>query len=759
MCAIASSSASCRKSAIAFVGSENCLVAQDCVAPLALIVNEALLNAVRHAHPSGVDGKIEISCIQNSGSRILIEVTDDGVGLPEDFDPARDGGHGLHLMRQLSAQLGATLSFESTCLGLTVQLLLPQQSADIGAGTNGAGATGTDDAEQLMRDLLRGRKADGVLGNDGRWRQLFQALPAAIYTTDAAGRITFYNEAAADLWGCRPVLGTSEFCGSWKLYWPDGTPLAHDECPMAMALEQKQPIRGVEAVAERPDGTRVPFIPYPTPLFADTGILVGAVNMLVDISERKHAEEMVARHRDEQSALYRFTDRLFRAGSLGDICDAALAAIGESLGCKRSSILLFDDTGVMRFVAWSGLSDAYRHAVEGHSPWTRETKDAQPICVDDIEVADISADLKATVKTEGIGALAFIPLVANGALIGKFMTYYDGPHSFSEGDINLSVTIARQLGFSIARLRAEQASRLLASIIETSDDAIISKNLDGIITSWNQGAERVFGYTADETVGRSILMLIPPDRHREEREIIARLRAGQRIEHFETVRQRKDGTLIDVSLTVSPVKDATDKVIGASKIARDISERKRSEAQRDLLFNEIKHRVKNTLATVQAIAGQTMRSASERELDSFVSRLHALGNAYDVLTSETWDRASMQDIVGRAIEPFQRARFLVQGPGVQLSADRSLKLTMVLHELATNAVKYGALSNASGSVSVAWQREDGNRLRLTWQETGGPPVAPPSHKGFGSTLIEHSLDGVSFEFAPTGVTCILNIDL
>ena len=175
-------------------------------------------------------------------------------------------------MRQLSAQLGATLTFEFTCLGLSVQLLLPQQSADVGVGTtgtNGAGEIGTTDAEQLMRDLLRGRKADGVLGDDGRWRQLFQALPAAIYTTDAAGRITFYNEAAADLWGCRPELGTSEFCGSWKLYWPDGTPLPHGECPMAMALEQKRPIRGVEAVAERPDGTRVPFIPYPTPLFAD----------------------------------------------------------------------------------------------------------------------------------------------------------------------------------------------------------------------------------------------------------------------------------------------------------------------------------------------------------------------------------------------------------------------------------------------------------------------------------------------------------
>ena len=134
-------------------------------------------------------------------------------------------------------------------------------------------------------------------------REAIEALPAAIYMTDAEGRITFYNEAAATLWGCRPELGDSKFCGSWKLYWPDGKALRHDECPMAMALKQKRPIRGMEAVAERPDGTRVPFIPYPTPLFDASGKLTGAVNMLVDISERKRAEEVLAA-REAQLAVF-----------------------------------------------------------------------------------------------------------------------------------------------------------------------------------------------------------------------------------------------------------------------------------------------------------------------------------------------------------------------------------------------------------------------------------------------------------------------
>jgi PAS domain S-box-containing protein len=123
---------------------------------------------------------------------------------------------------------------------------------------------------------------------------LLDALPAAIYTTDAAGRITYYNNAAAELWGHRPPLGLSEWCGSWKLFWPDGTPLPHDKCPMAVALKEDRLVRGIEAIAERPDGTRVPFIPYPTPLHDETGKLVGAVNMLVDITERKRAEEQQA---------------------------------------------------------------------------------------------------------------------------------------------------------------------------------------------------------------------------------------------------------------------------------------------------------------------------------------------------------------------------------------------------------------------------------------------------------------------------------
>jgi PAS domain S-box-containing protein len=127
-----------------------------------------------------------------------------------------------------------------------------------------------------------------------RFRALLNALPAAVYTTDAAGRLTFYNEAAAELWGQRPRLGSSEWCGSWKLFWADGTPLQFEESAIALAVKENRPVRGMEAICERPDGTRVPFIPHPTPLHDEAGNVIGAVDMLIDISERKRAEEQQA---------------------------------------------------------------------------------------------------------------------------------------------------------------------------------------------------------------------------------------------------------------------------------------------------------------------------------------------------------------------------------------------------------------------------------------------------------------------------------
>lgn len=417
-------------------------------------------------------------------------------------------------------------------------------------------------------------------------RHILDVLPAAIYITDASGLLTYFNQAAADLWGCRPRLGEAAYCGSWKLYHTDGRPMAHDECPMAVALKTGRPVRGAEAQLERPDGTRVPFIPFPTPLHDAAGILVGAVNMLVDISDRKRAE------------------------------------------------------------------------LDAH--W-------------------------------------------------------------------------------------------LAAIVESSDDAIVSKDLNGIITSWNRGAQRMFGYTADEVVGKSVTVLIPAGRHNEEPDILNRIRRGEPIEHYETVRLRKDGSLVDISLTVSPVKDLTGRIVGASKIARDITERREAQARREMLTREIHHRTKNLFAVVQAVVARSFAdktSVKEAEV-AVLSRLQSLAQTHVLLVDKNWQGADLREVVLSEVAPYL-GRVTVEGPAVALGSQAAQNFALALHELATNAAKYGALSTPGGTVHITWRvfKPNGHRqLAFNWEERGGPQVTPPVRRGFGSTVLEHVM-AQYFETAP-----------
>jgi PAS domain S-box-containing protein len=337
-------------------------------------------------------------------------------------------------------------------------------------------------------------------------------------------------------------------------------------------------------------------------------------------------------------------------------------------------------------------------------------------------------------------------------------------------DENGNVIGASKIARDVSQKRRNEAiSRHFLAIVESSEDTIISKDLNGIIQSWNKAAERMFGYTAGEIIGKSVLTLIPPDRRHEEDAILSRIRSGERIEHFETLRQRKDGSLVDISLTVSPVKDESGNIVGASKIARDITEQKRAEATRELLLHEIGHRVKNTLATVQAMATQTFREAPAAERKAFVERLQALAEAHDLLIRKNWVPANVQETIERAIAPFRggrEERLTASGPAAELPPNKTLLLAMFLHELGTNAVKYGALSQLSGKVDLRWHEERGVErpfLVMEWRESGGPPVASPTRQGFGTRMIERVLKAeggaARFDFLPSGLVCTMRIAL
>lgn len=319
-----------------------------------------------------------------------------------------------------------------------------------------------------------------------------------------------------------------------------------------------------------------------------------------------------------------------------------------------------------------------------------------------------------------------------------------------------------------ARRRALEAERRLAAIISSSQDAILAIDLNMVITDWNGGAEQVYGYTAEEVLGRSVSILIPEDRVDEERRIIERIKAGELVEPHDTVRRHRSGREVEVSLSVSPIYDAQGRIVGASKNARDISARMEAERTKNVLIAELNHRVKNVLATVTAIARQTFGKATDLELASatFEARLQSLARAHDLLTHGDWQSASLKRLVSDAAAPYSSNRFQIEGPEISAPPKLVIALALIMHELSTNAAKYGALSTDTGRVSVSWAvaGTKGQKLLLDWVESGGPRVAPPTRKGFGSRLIQGLLSSesgghVAIVYEPAGLRCHIEASL
>ena len=380
---------------------------------------------------------------------------------------------------------------------------------------------------------------------NGLSREAIEALPAAIYMTDAEGRLTFYNEAAAELWGCRPELGESKFCGSWKLYWPDGTPLPHDECPMAMALHQRRPIRGMEAVAERPDGTRVPFIPYPTPLFDESGRLTGAVNMLVDISERKRAEADLAERKaqlavfvEHAPAAIAMFDREMRylAVSRRFVVDYRLPQDAQLIG--RSLYEIFPDIPQRwrdihaRVLAGEELSqeeDQFTHQ-DGRTDWVRWSMVPWRRADGNIGGALLFAEL----RTEQVEA-------------------------------------RRALTDSEARFRAT---------FENAAVGVALVGSDGSILRANNSFARMLGYSVEELKTRTFQDLTHPDDLATNLSVLNKTLVGEAESYcIEKRYVRKDGGIVWASLTVGCVRKTDGGVDYFVSVVEDITDRKRAEAR------------------------------------------------------------------------------------------------------------------------------------------------------------------------------------
>jgi PAS domain S-box-containing protein len=434
--------------------------------------------------------------------------------------------------------------------------------------------------------------------------ELLKVLPVAVYMTDTAGFITFYNDAAAEFWGTRPELGRARWTGAHRLYSVTGEPIALEDGPVASTLRSGEAERH-EYITERSDGTRVHTLSFPYPLRNGRGKPIGCINLLTDVT------------------------------------------------------------------------DSY------------------------------------------LGAAA-------------------------------------------------QAR--LAAIVASSDDAIATKTLTGHITSWNKGATRIFGYEESEILGHPVNIIVPPELQDEEKQILARIARGEHIDHYETVRVAKDGRRVDISLTVSPLHDKHGRIVGASKVARDITEKKRAEEMQRLLLGELNHRVKNMLAIVQSIAAQTLRSAASPEAfaRSFTGRVQALARAHTLFTRDSWQGTDIHDLVrdqllldDEKLDGEEDKRIEWSGPRVMLAPQLAMSLSLILHELGTNARKYGALSVPGGRLSLQWSLDAKACLVLHWVERGGPLVQVPLRRGFGTTLIEKGLKThggeAEIHYDPEGLSCEIKL--
>ena len=418
----------------------------------------------------------------------------------------------------------------------------------------------------------------------GQLASIVESSDDAIVSKDLNGVIMSWNKGAEKLFGyaAEEVIGKSIMI----LIPPDR---ADEETRVLESVRRGEKVDHYETVRRRKDGALVKISLTVSPIRDKEGAVIGASKIARDINERKQVEQALAESARQQRALYLLADHLHRAQSLDDVYNAALDAILDALQCDRASILLFDDAGVMRFVGWRDLSEGYRKAVEGHSPWKPDEKYPEPICLNDVDVAEIDDSLKAVVKAEGIGAVAFIPLVSRGKLIGKFMTYFNAPHVISDDEIALSLTIARQLAFGIERKRGEELLRQKAAqltlITNTAPVFIAHCDAQARFKFVNKPYAERFGLTPEDCIGKRFSEVVGAEAYESLRQYLEVALSGEPVDFEVEVPYAAIGRRFMHS-SYAPEFDANGKVVGFVAAITDVSERKKTEEEIARLLTE-----------------------------------------------------------------------------------------------------------------------------------------------------------------------------
>lgn len=586
---------------------------------------------------------------------------------------------------------------------------------------------------------LSGRHA-GIGALASADQAILDAIPAAVCICSGDGTILRYNHHAAELWGRVPVPGdiNDRFSGAPRLFHVDGRPLPHDETPLALTLRSGEPMYGQEVVIERPDGTRRTILADIEPLRDAQGNITGAINCFRDITVRKQAEDDLRRSQQD-------LEDFFENGAVGL---HLVASDGTILRANQAELDL---------LGYAAEDYIDRKIMEFH--------------VDEPVIEDILRRLSAGERLERHPARL---RASDGSI--KHVQITSNVH-FGEGEfLNtrcFTVDVTREQEAQAALL---ERSRQAREILDALPAAIYTTDSEGMITYYNEAAVAFSGrrpelgsdswcvswrlYESDGTP-------LPHD----ECPMAVSLKEGRPVRGAEAIAERPDGTRVPFIPFPTPLRDESGAIIGAVNMLIDISERKRAEEEQRTLIHELNHRVKNTLATVQAIAAQTLKTTSDPAAfaEKLQGRIQALSSAHDLLTQSRWAGLAIDDLLAAELRPYgdpASDRFEISGESVVLEPRIALVLGMVLHELATNAAKYGALSILHGKLHLGWSVTEDRKpwLRLRWRESGAPPVATPRVPGFGTRIIESSITRdlggkVAFDFAPTGLDCHMELPL
>jgi PAS domain S-box-containing protein len=516
-----------------------------------------------------------------------------------------------------------------------------------------------------------------------------------------------------------------------------------------------------------------------TPLRDDAGAIAGVYCTATDTTAKVEAaaalrasEEQLAREAAAMAQLSEASSRLWRAATLREGLDEMLGAAIDLLGADKGSVRLLDpQRGVLALAAQRGFDPAFAERFQEvrleNDEASRALHAGERLVIEDLDHSPGFAAYLSFVP--GVRALQTTPLIGrDGSLLGVLSTHFSKVHRSAEQDLQRLDLYARQAADFIARVRIDEALRLseerLHTIVDTAVDAIIVIDDRGLIQSINPACERIFGYPRGELIGQNIsLLMTDTDRSGHDSYVRAYLKTGKaRIIGVgrEVETRRKDGSTFTADLAIAEWHHAGKRYFTGT--LRDITERKRHEDAVKLLLREVNHRAKNLLALVQAIARQTVATQPKDFVVRFEERIYALAASQDLLVKTEWKGADLDQLVRSQLAHFEDlidTRIRLAGEPLFISASAAQTIGMALHELATNAGKYGALS-AEGRVDIDWRLECGedgeDSFVMSWRERGGPQVVPPTRTGFGTTVMgrmaELSLGGkVELSYPPEGL--------